>query len=172
MVLLLRSKAATTGPRRDPSTARSLASRGAIRGRGITRSARSAVEEDRGYLRLGRSPCPAAVRCAVGFADRGSQVEMAAGERTARVASPSPAVMTKESETECASRSVRWLDGLLGPDMLKPAPEEALREWKVSPRLNRTMHVRAVVAWAFVPATHRATEALPDRQSTSGLSPH
>ena len=31
------------------------------------------------------------------------------------------------------------------------------------------MHVRAVVARAFVAATHRATEALPDRQSTSGL---
>jgi putative SOS response-associated peptidase YedK len=31
-----------------------------------------------------------------------------------------------------------WLDGSLGPEALKPAPEEALREWKVSPRLNRT----------------------------------
>ena len=31
-----------------------------------------------------------------------------------------------------------WLDGTLGPEALKPAPEEALREWKVSPRLNRT----------------------------------
>ncbi len=31
-----------------------------------------------------------------------------------------------------------WLDGSLGPEELKPAPEEALREWKVSPRLNRT----------------------------------
>jgi hypothetical protein len=30
------------------------------------------------------------------------------------------------------------LDGSLGPEVLKPAPEEALREWKVSPRLNRT----------------------------------
>jgi hypothetical protein len=26
----------------------------------------------------------------------------------------------------------------LGPKVLKPAPAEALREWKVSPRLNRT----------------------------------
>jgi putative SOS response-associated peptidase YedK len=31
-----------------------------------------------------------------------------------------------------------WLDGSLGPEVLKPAPEEALRELKVSPRLNRT----------------------------------
>jgi len=31
-----------------------------------------------------------------------------------------------------------WLDGSLGPDVCKPAPEEALREWKISPRLNRT----------------------------------
>ena len=31
-----------------------------------------------------------------------------------------------------------WLDGSLGPEVLKPAPAEALREWKVSPRLNRT----------------------------------
>ena len=30
-----------------------------------------------------------------------------------------------------------WLDGSRGPEGLKPAPEEALREWKVSPRLNR-----------------------------------
>jgi putative SOS response-associated peptidase YedK len=31
-----------------------------------------------------------------------------------------------------------WLDGSLGAEVLKPAPAEALREWKVSPRLNRT----------------------------------
>lgn len=31
-----------------------------------------------------------------------------------------------------------WLDGSLGPDVLKPASADALREWKVSPRLNRT----------------------------------
>jgi putative SOS response-associated peptidase YedK len=31
-----------------------------------------------------------------------------------------------------------WLDGSLGADALKPAPEEVLRAWKVSPRLNRT----------------------------------
>jgi putative SOS response-associated peptidase YedK len=31
-----------------------------------------------------------------------------------------------------------WLGGSLGPEGLKPAPEEALREWKVSTRLNRT----------------------------------
>jgi putative SOS response-associated peptidase YedK len=31
-----------------------------------------------------------------------------------------------------------WLDGSLGPDVLKPASEAALREWLVSPRLNRT----------------------------------
>jgi putative SOS response-associated peptidase YedK len=31
-----------------------------------------------------------------------------------------------------------WLDGSLGPDALKPAAESALREWTVSPRLNRT----------------------------------
>jgi putative SOS response-associated peptidase YedK len=31
-----------------------------------------------------------------------------------------------------------WLDGSLGTEVLKPAPAEALREWKVSPRLNRT----------------------------------
>jgi putative SOS response-associated peptidase YedK len=30
-----------------------------------------------------------------------------------------------------------WLGGSLGPDALKPAAEAALREWKVSPRLNR-----------------------------------
>ena len=48
--------------------------------------------------------------------------------KEARVASPPPSVIwRRESETECASRSLRWLDGLLGPDMLKPAPEEALR---------------------------------------------
>ena len=31
-----------------------------------------------------------------------------------------------------------WLDGSLGPEALKPALEEALPEWKVAPRLNRT----------------------------------
>jgi putative SOS response-associated peptidase YedK len=31
-----------------------------------------------------------------------------------------------------------WLNGSLGPEVLKPAPEEILREWKVSLRLNRT----------------------------------
>jgi len=31
-----------------------------------------------------------------------------------------------------------WLDGTLGPEALKPAAESALREWNVSPRLNRT----------------------------------
>jgi putative SOS response-associated peptidase YedK len=31
-----------------------------------------------------------------------------------------------------------WLDGSLGPEALKPASEETLREWKVSPRLNCT----------------------------------
>jgi putative SOS response-associated peptidase YedK len=31
-----------------------------------------------------------------------------------------------------------WLDGSLGPEMLKPAPESALREWMVSKRINRT----------------------------------
>jgi putative SOS response-associated peptidase YedK len=31
-----------------------------------------------------------------------------------------------------------WLDGSLGPEALKPAPESALREWTISPRLNRT----------------------------------
>jgi putative SOS response-associated peptidase YedK len=31
-----------------------------------------------------------------------------------------------------------WLDGSLGPEALKPASEAALREWRVSPRLNRT----------------------------------
>ena len=31
-----------------------------------------------------------------------------------------------------------WLDGSLGSGALKPAPESALREWPVSPRLNRT----------------------------------
>jgi putative SOS response-associated peptidase YedK len=30
-----------------------------------------------------------------------------------------------------------WLDGSTGSEVLKPAPESALREWKVSPRLNR-----------------------------------
>jgi putative SOS response-associated peptidase YedK len=30
-----------------------------------------------------------------------------------------------------------WLEGSLSADALKPAPEEALREWRVSPRLNR-----------------------------------
>ena len=31
-----------------------------------------------------------------------------------------------------------WLDGSLGPEALKPAAEEALREWIVSSRVNRT----------------------------------
>jgi putative SOS response-associated peptidase YedK len=31
-----------------------------------------------------------------------------------------------------------WLDGSLGLEALKPAPEGALREWKVSPRHDRT----------------------------------
>jgi putative SOS response-associated peptidase YedK len=31
-----------------------------------------------------------------------------------------------------------WLDGSLGPEALKCAPESFLREWPVSPRLNRT----------------------------------
>ena len=31
-----------------------------------------------------------------------------------------------------------WLKGSLGTEVLKPAPEQALREWKVAPRLNRT----------------------------------
>ena len=33
-----------------------------------------------------------------------------------------------------------WLDGSFGPDALKPAAEEALREWIVSSRVNRTGH--------------------------------
>ena len=33
-----------------------------------------------------------------------------------------------------------WLDGSLGPEALKPAVEEALREWIVSSRVNRTGH--------------------------------
>ena len=33
-----------------------------------------------------------------------------------------------------------WLDGSLGPDVLKPAAESALREWIVSKRVNRTGH--------------------------------
>ena len=32
----------------------------------------------------------------------------------------------------------RWLDGSLGPEELRPAPEGALREWIVSKRVNRT----------------------------------
>ena len=31
-----------------------------------------------------------------------------------------------------------WLTGDAGPDLLKPAPEEALREWIVDARVNRT----------------------------------
>lgn len=31
-----------------------------------------------------------------------------------------------------------WLSGELGPEVLKPAPESALREWVVSKRVNRT----------------------------------
>ena len=31
-----------------------------------------------------------------------------------------------------------WLEGRAGTDVLKPAPEDALRAWPVSPRLNRT----------------------------------
>jgi putative SOS response-associated peptidase YedK len=31
-----------------------------------------------------------------------------------------------------------WLDGSLGPEALKPASEAALREWPISPRINRT----------------------------------
>jgi hypothetical protein len=31
-----------------------------------------------------------------------------------------------------------WLDGSLGPEVLKPSPESALREWMVSKRMNRT----------------------------------
>jgi putative SOS response-associated peptidase YedK len=31
-----------------------------------------------------------------------------------------------------------WLNGTLGPEALTPAAESALREWTVSPRLNRT----------------------------------
>ncbi len=30
-----------------------------------------------------------------------------------------------------------WLDGTAGPEILRPAHIDALREWKVSPRLNR-----------------------------------
>ena len=33
-----------------------------------------------------------------------------------------------------------WLDGSLGPEALKPAAEEALQEWLVSSRVNRTGH--------------------------------
>ena len=31
-----------------------------------------------------------------------------------------------------------WLDGSLGPEVLKPAPASALREWLISTRINRT----------------------------------
>jgi putative SOS response-associated peptidase YedK len=31
-----------------------------------------------------------------------------------------------------------WLDGSLGADRLKPAAEEALREWPVSKRANKS----------------------------------
>ncbi len=33
-----------------------------------------------------------------------------------------------------------WLNGTLGPEALKPAAEEALQEWIVSSRVNRTGH--------------------------------
>ena len=33
-----------------------------------------------------------------------------------------------------------WLDGSMGADALRPAPESALREWIVSNRVNRTGH--------------------------------
>jgi putative SOS response-associated peptidase YedK len=36
-----------------------------------------------------------------------------------------------------ASQFDGWLDGSTGPEILKPAPEAALREWPVSKRLNR-----------------------------------
>ena len=32
----------------------------------------------------------------------------------------------------------RWLTGEIGADALKPAPEDALRMWPVSRRVNRT----------------------------------
>jgi hypothetical protein len=81
MVFLLRFEAATTGPRCDPATVRCLARGGARRGRGIARHARSEATEGWGYPRIGHSPCPAGVRCAVGFADRGSPLDVGALRR-------------------------------------------------------------------------------------------
>ncbi|MGE4046487.1 MAG: SOS response-associated peptidase [Acetobacteraceae bacterium] len=42
-----------------------------------------------------------------------------------------PVIMARENFTG-------WLDGSLGVEVLKSAPESALREWCVSPRVNRT----------------------------------
>jgi hypothetical protein len=81
MVFLLRFEAATTGPRCDPVAARCLARGGARRGRGIARPARSEATEGWGHPRVGHSPCPAGVRCAVGFADRGSPLDVVACKR-------------------------------------------------------------------------------------------
>jgi len=33
----------------------------------------------------------------------------------------------------------RWFDGSLGAEALKPATDSALREWIVSPRVDRTV---------------------------------
>src|ERR1700733_14615305 len=96
MVFLLRFEAATTGPRRVPVTARCLARGGARRGRGIARPARSGATEGWGHPRVGHSPCPAGVRGAVGFADRGSSLDVVAGGGETSAANPSPTLSSSK----------------------------------------------------------------------------
>jgi hypothetical protein len=48
------------------------------------------------------------------------------------------AVQELKAENDALRADIRWLDGTLGADALKPAAESELREWPVSKRVNRS----------------------------------
>jgi hypothetical protein len=61
-----------------------------------------------------------------------------------------------------------WLDGSLGPEALTCAPESALREWLVSPRLNRTGvgddDPTIIESWSATQAVRQLPNRLPVRR--------
>jgi hypothetical protein len=64
---------------------------------------RSQAPEKRGHPRRGRSPCPAAARCAVQSANRGLPLDIAAGEES--VVSKRPLPLSSRLKPRCRSWS-------------------------------------------------------------------
>lgn len=87
---------------------------------GIARPARSGATEGWGHPRVGHSPCPAGVRCAVGFADRGSLLGVVAREGETSGSRPRtyPVIVEAAMKTATEARQGRatgvvcWVLGL------------------------------------------------------------